>query len=274
MPEISPGNAERDSRQRRSRLARGRVGSPAVRAAACQFVAACLSTTAAADPLTLLKQPVPDVVPLLNRREVWRAFAEILIAAAGKDEDGKGHPYAAAAVGGEVRASTLGAATAQFPLLLVSDHFGWRMPLLICTVAGVVIAWLIWSFLPRRPNWFMELMREDGFDPDSPEPMGFQLNRILHKRSLWILSLAAAGIYLPVSVIGDLWGVSFFSIEAGLPDDQASLITTLVFIGFAIGGVVAGHWSDRIGHRKVLFSTGAISAASVSYTHLTLPTKA
>ena len=76
--------------------------APAVRAAACQFVAACLSTTAAADPLTLLKQPVPDVVPLLNRREVWRAFAEILIAAAGKDEDGKGHPYAGAAVGGDL----------------------------------------------------------------------------------------------------------------------------------------------------------------------------
>ena len=76
--------------------------APAVRAAACQFVAACLSTTAAADPLTLLKQPVPDVVPLLNKREVWRGFAEILIAAAGKDEDGKGHPYAGAAVGGDL----------------------------------------------------------------------------------------------------------------------------------------------------------------------------
>ena len=156
---------------------------------------------------------------------------------------------------------TLGAATAQFPLLLIAGHFGWRMPLLICAVAGVIIACLIWCFLPRRPSWFIDLMREDGFDPNSPEPMGFQLNRILRLRNLWILSLAAAGVYLPVSVIGDLWGVSFFSIEAGLPDDQASLITTLVFIGFAIGGVVAGHWSDRIGRRKLLFSSGAISAA-------------
>ena len=156
---------------------------------------------------------------------------------------------------------TLGAATAQVPLLLISDHLGWRAPLLICTVAGIIIAALIWRFLPRRPSWFVELMREDGFDPNSPEPMGFQLNRILHLRNLWILSLAAAGVYLPVSVIGDLWGVSFFSIEASLPNAQASLITTLVFIGFAIGGVVAGHWSDRLGRRKVLFSAGAVSAA-------------
>ena len=157
---------------------------------------------------------------------------------------------------------TLGAATAQLPLLLISDQFGWRMPLLIGSVAGVIIASLIWCYLPRRPSWFVELMREDGFDPRSPEPMGFQLNRILHQPSLWILSLAAAGIYLPVSVIGDLWGVSFFGIEAGLPSDQASLITTVVFISFAIGAMVAGHWSDRIGRRKVLFSSGAISAAS------------
>lgn len=156
---------------------------------------------------------------------------------------------------------TLGAATAQLPLLLISDHFGWRMPLVICSVSGVLIAWLIWRFLPRRPSWFVELMREDGFDPSSPEPMGFQLQRILHKRNLWFLSLAAAGIYLPISVIGDLWGVSFFSIEAALPSEQASLITTLLFIAFAIGGVIVGHCSDRIGRRKVLFTSGAFSAA-------------
>ena len=156
---------------------------------------------------------------------------------------------------------TLGAATAQLPLLRISEQFGWRMPLLVCSLAGVIIACLIWYYLPRRPSWFVELMREDGFDPQSPEPMALQLSRILHKRNLWVLAIAAAGIYLPVSVVGDLWGVSYFSIEAGLPNDQASLITTLVFIGFAVGGVVAGHWSDRIGHRKLLFTSGAISAA-------------
>ena len=159
---------------------------------------------------------------------------------------------------------TLGAATAQLPLLLISDRFGWRMPLLICSLAGVIIALLIWRYLPRRPSWFVELMREDGFDPQSPEPMGFQLKRILRKRNLWILAIAAAGVYLPVSVVGDLWGVSYFSIETGLPDDQASLITTLVFIGFAVGGVLAGHWSDRIGQRKLLFTSGAISAACLA----------
>ena len=160
---------------------------------------------------------------------------------------------------------TLGAATAQLPLLLISESFGWRMPLLLCAAAGLMIAILIWRFLPKRPGWFVELMREDGFDPKSPEPMTLQLKRIVQNRNLWILSFAAAGLYLPVSVIGDLWGVTFLNIEAGLPTDTAGLITTLVFIGFAAGGVFAGHASDRLGRRKILFSSGAFGALCLSF---------
>ena len=95
--------------------------------------------------------------------------------------------------------------------------------------------------------------------------MGLQLKRILQNRNLWILSLAAAGLYLPVSVIGDLWGVTFFTIEAGLASNAASLVTTLVFIGFAMGGVLAGHVSDRIGRRKILFTSGALMASCMAF---------
>ena len=95
--------------------------------------------------------------------------------------------------------------------------------------------------------------------------MTLQLMRIVQNRNLWILSFAAAGLYLPVSLIGDLWGVTFLNIEAGLPTDTAGLITTLVFIGFAAGGVFAGHASDRLGRRKILFSSGAFGALCLSF---------
>ena len=78
--------------RRGRRVALDATEAPAVRAAACQFVAACLSTTAAADPLTLLEQPVPDVVPLLNDGEIWRGLAEVLVAAAGEGARGGSPP--------------------------------------------------------------------------------------------------------------------------------------------------------------------------------------
>ena len=159
---------------------------------------------------------------------------------------------------------TLGASTAQYPLAEVAQAFGWRAPLYACGVAGLAIAVMLWFLVPRRPLWFFELMKQDGFDPDLPEPFLNTLGRIAKDRQLWLVSLAAAGLYLPISVIGDLWGVTFLHIETGLTTQWASLATTMVFIGFALGGVGFGHLADRLGRRRVLFVGCAVASTLVA----------
>lgn len=152
-----------------------------------------------------------------------------------------------------VAMGTLGGCTAQYPLAIAAQDWGWQMPLFICTAVGLTLAVLLWCLLPRRPEWFMHLMKQDGYEPDLPESMISTLRRIASNRQLWLISLAAAGLYLPISVIGDLWGVTFLEIETGLATKWASLATTLVFVGFAVGGVGVGHLADRLKCRKVLF---------------------
>lgn len=165
-----------------------------------------------------------------------------------------------------VAMGTLGGCTAQYPLAIASQEWGWHVPLFLCTAIGVVIAVLLWCLLPRRPEWFIDLMREDGYEPDLPEPMVSMILRIAGNRQLWLISLAAAGLYLPISVIGDLWGVTFLEIETGLATKWASLATTLVFVGFAIGGVGVGHLADRLGRRKVLFVGCGIASCCIAAT--------
>lgn len=165
-----------------------------------------------------------------------------------------------------VAMGTLGGCTAQYPLAIASQEWGWHVPLFLCTAIGVVIAMLLWCLLPRRPEWFIDLMREDGYEPDLPEPMVSMIFRIASNRQLWLISLAAAGLYLPISVIGDLWGVTFLEIETGLATKWASLATTLVFVGFAIGGVGVGHLADRLGRRKVLFVGCGIASCCIAAT--------
>lgn len=163
-----------------------------------------------------------------------------------------------------VAMGTLGASSAQFPLLVLAQTWGWRVPLLVCAAVGLIIALMLWKCLPARPNWFIELMREDGFDPKSTQPFSGLIKEMVRNRNLWLISFAAAGLYLPISVIGDLWGVSFLNIESGLSTDQSSLLTTLIFIGFAFGGIAAGHLSDRLRRRKIIFVLGAISASGIA----------
>jgi len=163
-----------------------------------------------------------------------------------------------------VAMGTLGASTAQFPLTVMAESFGWRAPLLACTVVGFGIAIMLWFLVPRRPSWFIELMREDGYDPDSPVPILTTITQVGRDRQLWLIALSAAGLYLPISVIGDLWGDAFLQIETGLSIKGASLATTLVFIGFAIGGVGFGHLADRLGRRKILYLSCAIASTIIA----------
>ena len=163
-----------------------------------------------------------------------------------------------------VAMGTLGASFAQYPLLILTKSWGWRAPLLVCTGAGLIIALMLWKLLPKRPNWFVELMREDGFDPKSPQPLASLIKEIMRDRNIWCLSLAAAGLYLPISVIGDLWGVTFLHIHSGLSTGLSSLLTTLIFIGFAAGGIATGYLSDRLKRRKILFVTGAILSSVIA----------
>ena len=94
--------------------------APAARAAAASFLAACLSATAAADQNMeaeffeegfsdasgsadsgtedgALAVTALDVVPLLNRGEVWRGFADVLLACAGRVEPSQSGYVSAAA---------------------------------------------------------------------------------------------------------------------------------------------------------------------------------
>jgi MFS family permease len=163
-----------------------------------------------------------------------------------------------------VAMGTLGGCTAQYPLATMSEAYGWRIPLFVCGAVGIAIASLLWCLLPKRPSWFVNLMREDGYEPDLPEPMIPMILRIAGNRQLWLISLAAAGFYLPISVIGDLWGVTFLEIETGIGTTGASLATTLVFVGFAIGGVGVGHLADRWGRRKILFVGCSIASCVIA----------
>lgn len=163
-----------------------------------------------------------------------------------------------------VAMGTLGASTAQYPLTVIAESYGWRAPIFACTILGFGIAIMLWFLVPRRPSWFIELMREDGYDPDLPVPILTTIVHVAKDRQLWLIALSAAGLYLPISVIGDLWGVTFLQIESGLSIKSASLATTLVFIGFALGGVGFGHLADRLGRRKILYVSCAIVSTIIA----------
>jgi MFS family permease len=64
----------------------------------------------------------------------------------------------------------------------------------------------------------------------------------------------------PVLAFAGLWGVPFLTTLHGIPAAASSAITSTMLICYAIGAIVLGHLSDRIGLRKPVIVFSAIVA--------------
>ncbi|HYF97606.1 MAG TPA: MFS transporter, partial [Coxiellaceae bacterium] len=84
--------------------------------------------------------------------------------------------------------------------------------------------------------------------------------KILKNKQTWLLSLYSGVAFAPVSVFGGLWGVAFLHQAYQVEITLAASTLSLIFVGFAIGCPLSGWFSDYIGHRKIIMTSGTIVA--------------
>ena len=151
-------------------------------------------------------------------------------------------------------ACMLGAGTAEAPLAHLVNYLGWRDTLLICSLGGLVLAILFWLLVADKHS--------ESLWPVS-DKSEFHIREVwtlFRKRSNWPLILYGGLAFTPVSVFGGLWGVPFLTTVYQLPQSVAATSISLVFFGFAVGGVVVG-WIGKYHERKwPLLMMGTLSA--------------
>ncbi len=147
----------------------------------------------------------------------------------------------------------LGAVCAQAPLSLLMNHFGWRGSALILAIIGFCIA-VLFLFIAR-----------DKTIADEPQQQPHETHRVLQglwqimkNRHSWSISIYSGLAFAPISAFGGLWGVPYLMEVYHLDKTVIASLTSLIFIGFAIGSPIAGWLSDYIQRRKVIMASGTI----------------
>ncbi|MEC7030936.1 MAG: MFS transporter [Pseudomonadota bacterium] len=78
----------------------------------------------------------------------------------------------------------------------------------------------------------------------------------------WFNGLYAGLIYLPTAAFGEHWGKLYLAkTNAEIGIHQATFVVSMIFIGWAIGGIVSGYLSDRMGRRKPLMLLAPVLCA-------------
>lgn len=132
--------------------------------------------------------------------------------------------------------ATIGAVGGGVPFSILMEVYNWRSALLILAGLGAALALLIWSVLRDSPKQSKPLSQ------DSPQEVvthnyWLNLKTVAKTPVIWLVGACAFGLFLPISVLGDLWGVSYIMSVYKVDRTSASFCTSIVFIGLCCGSV-------------------------------------
>ncbi len=142
---------------------------------------------------------------------------------------------------------TMGAITAQLPLALLVDGFGWRASLFAVGMVGLLLVVLIWTLVRDAPPTATALAPEDGGDAGAAHGAPpARLLAILARSDTWLLVLITGLTGAPILTFAGLWGVPYFVHVHGLERATAAGLTSLMLVAWAIGGPILGALAGRV----------------------------
>ena len=136
------------------------------------------------------------------------------------------------------------------------EDLGWQSALLVAGVVGLAITALIAVVVPSHEP-------ADFEQPAEKKPHVLAALKIVYSNpQSWYIGIVGATLYMPLAIIGALWGAEYVISLTGATKLEAASAVSMMYVGWLIGGPIAGYLSDRFNARR-LFLVGASIATFV-----------
>jgi MFS family permease len=159
----------------------------------------------------------------------------------------------------------LGAIFAGEPISALINHFGWRSTMLYSGLIGLSLTAFFFIFLKDN------IEHSESKPSPTTRPLLPQLKKLCNNPQTWWLSVVAFASWAPMSVFSELWGTSFLMTSYHASKMTAAAATTWIWIGVALGSLLAGWWSTQIESRKTPLITfnciGLVASLFVIFYH-------
>jgi sugar phosphate permease len=169
----------------------------------------------------------------------------------------------------------LGAIAATGPMALLLMRMEWRTLFVGLGIFAVALGVVSWLLVRNRPEelGFPSVREMEGLASHAARERHWfhDLRTVLANRRLWPGFLYDFGMTGSLFAMLGLWAVPLLRDVHGLSRGEASIYTTLATAAFAIGCLLAGSLSDRMGRRVPILRGGALLYLAVSLALLFLP---
>lgn len=141
-----------------------------------------------------------------------------------------------------VTGGMMGSMIAEAPLALLVSHYSWEIASRDCAYLGLIVAFLYWLLMPNKKGPFLETSQTQSAS-------FIDCFSILTSKANGWLMLYSGFAFTPLAVFGGLWGNVCLERIHGLNSVMASMISSSLFLGLALGGPLFGwvgnHWITR-----------------------------
>jgi MFS family permease len=138
-------------------------------------------------------------------------------------------------------------------------YAGWHIAIILSGWAGIVLTAVFW--------WVPESTLTLVSDTDKEQQwhhLVAQLKTIMRMPAIWVNGIVGCLLYVPLSAFGELWGVSYLQSAQQLSRVDATLATSWLMWGWAIGAPLAGWVADKTGSRnRVIVIGGLLSIVTI-----------
>ncbi len=142
----------------------------------------------------------------------------------------------------------VGAAVGGHLVPILNDEIGWEDSFRVYGIVFLILSFLIYAVVRNGPK---SIKSSDNV-VSSTRISFSQIKSVLLSKYTWINALYAGFIYAPTDCLGEFWGKEFLRNIHQLDTYSASHAISYLFIGWAIGGPLAGWLADHVGRKPVM----------------------
>lgn len=138
----------------------------------------------------------------------------------------------------------------------VVETLGWHTALIAAGFVGLLVTALIFFVVPQESKIRQE--RAKATELERGPSILMALKMVYSNPQSWFAGMAGTALYMPLSVLGALWGEEYISAVTGADKMEAAGAVSMLYVGWMIGGPIAGLFSDKTGIRRNMLLVAGI----------------
>lgn len=162
--------------------------------------------------------------------------------------------------------SSVGAMFGEVPLAALIERVGWRNASFILSVAGFLLALLLWFFIRDFPHQTTQSPPTRRFRDE-----WLRLVEVCRRSYTWLTGAYAFCIWTPIAVFAALWGVPYLQEKYQVSVVVASGLCSMIWLGIGVGSPLLGWLSDRCCSRRIALGLSSVCGLVATLILLYIP---